>query len=134
MLAFEKANQASFHPEAGAPFKPRALYFHVFPNRFLRLVTRIMPIFGANPRKFGRNKDIDLVALTEFHFPTHVKIDISPVARVKAGGRCLSCLAGRNSNAPGPHGLCHAGPWRARELHAGLSAGAREKAGHGRSV
>jgi LmbE family N-acetylglucosaminyl deacetylase len=95
VLAFEKADQASFHPESGPPFKPEALYFHVFPNGFLRLATRLMPIFGANPRKFGRNKDIDLVALTEYHFPTHVKIDISPVSSVKAeAGACHASQGG----------------------------------------
>ncbi len=83
VLAFEKADDASFHPESGSPFKPRALYFHVFQYGFLRFVTRIMPIFGINPRKYGRNKDVDLVALTDYYFPTHVKIDIRSVAEVK---------------------------------------------------
>jgi len=83
VLAFEKADDASFHPESGSPFKPRALYFHVFQYGFLRFVTRVMPIFGINPRKYGRNKDVDLVALTDYYFPTHVKIDIRSVAEVK---------------------------------------------------
>ncbi len=75
VLAFEKADDPSFHPESGAPFKPRYLYFHVFPHRVLRLITRLMPLFGADPRHFGRNKDIDLQALVEFNFPVHVRID-----------------------------------------------------------
>ena len=29
VLAFEKSDDASFHPESGLPFKARALYFHV---------------------------------------------------------------------------------------------------------
>lgn len=95
VLAFEKADIASFHPESGPPFKPEALYFHVFPRGFLRLATRLMPIFGANPRKFGRNKDIDLVALTEYDFPVHVKIDISQVASIKAeAGACHASQGG----------------------------------------
>lgn len=75
VLAFEKADDGSFHPESGSPFKPRALYFHVFPHRLLRLVTRVMPVFGVDPRRFGRNKDVDLKALVEFDFPVHVRID-----------------------------------------------------------
>ncbi len=74
VLAFEKADDPSFHPESGAPFKPRYLYFHVFPHRLLRVVTRLMPLFGADPRHFGRNKDIDLQSLVEFDFPVHVRI------------------------------------------------------------
>jgi LmbE family N-acetylglucosaminyl deacetylase len=89
VLAFEKADDASFYPESGSPFKPRALYFHVFQRGFLRLMTRLMPFFGMNPRKYGRNKDVDLMALTEYHFPTHVKIDIRPVAEIKRkAGEC----------------------------------------------
>jgi len=81
-LAFEKADDASFHPEAGAPFKPRALYYHVFPRGFLKWMVRLMPLIGKDPRKWGRNKDIDLTDLIA-DFPTHVKVDIRSVADVK---------------------------------------------------
>lgn len=94
-LAFEHADDASFHPESGLPFKARALYYHVFPHQFLRLVTRIMPIFGADPRRWGRNKDIDLKALTEFEFPTHVRIDFGAVAQIKEqAGACHASQGG----------------------------------------
>ena len=94
-LAFEKADDASFLPEAGSPFKPLALYYHVFPRWFLRVMTRILPIFGMNPRKWGRNKDIDLKALAEVHFPTHVRIDIRSVAEIKReAGACHASQGG----------------------------------------
>ena len=82
-LAFEKADDASFHPEAGAPFKPRALYYQVFPRRFLRWATRIMPFFGRDPRKWGRNGDINLKELAGVDFPVHVRINIKPVEDLK---------------------------------------------------
>lgn len=82
-LAFEKSADASFYPEAGSQYQPQALFYHVFPRWFLRVMTRVMPIFGMNPRKWGRNKDIDLKSLAEVHFPTHVKINIRPVASIK---------------------------------------------------
>jgi LmbE family N-acetylglucosaminyl deacetylase len=95
VLAFEKADDASFHPESGSPFKPRALYFHVFPHRLLRFATRLMPLFGVDPRKFGRNKDIDLKALVEFEFPVHAKINIGPVSQIKAeAGACHASQGG----------------------------------------
>ena len=81
-LAFEKADDASFHPEAGAPFKPRALYYHVFPRWFLKWMTRLMPLFGKDPRKWGRNGDIDLTELIA-DFPVHVTVDIRSVAEIK---------------------------------------------------
>ena len=81
-IAFEKADDASFYPEAGSPFKPRALYYQVFPRWFLKWATRLMPLFGKNPRKWGRNGDIDLTNLL-VDFPVHVKVNIKPVAEIK---------------------------------------------------
>lgn len=81
-LAFEKANDASFHPEAGAPFKPRALYYQVFPRGFLKWMVRLMPLFGKDPRKWGRNKDIDLTDLIT-DFPIHVRLDVRSVEKIK---------------------------------------------------
>jgi len=82
VLAFEKANDASFHPEAGEAFEPRALYFHVFPNWFLKWATRLLPLFGKDPRKWGRNGDIDLTDLIA-DYPVHVSINIRPVEGIK---------------------------------------------------
>jgi mycothiol S-conjugate amidase len=83
VLAFEKANDASFHPEAGSPFKPRALYFQVFSRRILRLMVRLMPLFGQDPTKFGQNKDVNLKELAEVDFPVHLRLNITPVAEIK---------------------------------------------------
>lgn len=83
VLAFEKAEDASFHPEAGSPYKPRALYFQVFPRRILRWTVRLMPLFGKDPTKFGRNQDVNLRDLAEVDFPVHARVDISPVAEIK---------------------------------------------------
>ena len=79
VLAFDRANDAAFHPESGLPFQPRALYFQVFPRQWLRAATKIMPFFGMDPRRFGRNKDVDLKSLTDVDFPVHVRIDTRAV-------------------------------------------------------
>jgi LmbE family N-acetylglucosaminyl deacetylase len=83
VLAFEKADDASFHPEAGSPFKPRLLYYQVFPRSFLKWMTRLMPLFGKDPTKWGRNGDINLKELAEVEFPVHVRLDIRSVAETK---------------------------------------------------
>ncbi len=94
-LAFEKADDASFHPEAGSPFKPQALYYHLFPRGFLKWATRLMPLFGMNPRKWGRNKDIDLKSLVDVDFPTHARIDIHDVVEAKReAGACHASQGG----------------------------------------
>jgi len=82
-LAFENADDASFHPEAGLPFKPRALYYQVFPRGILKLAVRLMPLFGKDPKKFGRNGDVNLLELAEVDFPIHVRVDIRPVMDIK---------------------------------------------------
>ena len=83
VLAFEMANDPSFHPEAGSPFKPRALYYQVFPRWFLKWMTRLMPLTGNDPTKWGRNGDINLKELAEVDFPVHVRLDVRPVAEIK---------------------------------------------------
>jgi LmbE family N-acetylglucosaminyl deacetylase len=95
VLAFENAADPAFHPESGPPFRPRALYFHVFPRGFLKAAVRLMPLFGQDPRRFGRNRDVDLQSLVEVDFPTHVRIDIRSVSEIKgAASRCHASQGG----------------------------------------
>ena len=82
-LAFENADDASFHPEAGLPFKPRALYYQVFSRGILKLAVRLMPLFGRDPKKFGRNGDVNLLELAKVDFPIHVRMDIRSVREIK---------------------------------------------------
>lgn len=83
VMAFANAGDASFHPQAGEPFKPQALYFQVFPRWFLRVMTRLMPLIGRDPTKWGRNGDINLKELAEVDFPVHVRLNIRSVADIK---------------------------------------------------
>ena len=94
-LAFEKADDASFRPQVGSPFKPLALYCQLFPRRFLKWATRLMPLFGLDPRRWGRNKDIDLKSLAEVEFPIHARIDIRGVIETKReAGACHASQGG----------------------------------------
>jgi LmbE family N-acetylglucosaminyl deacetylase len=83
VLAFDKANDPSFYPEAGAPFQPRALYYQVFPRSFLKWMTRLMPLTGKDPTRWGRNGDINLKELAEVEFPVHVRLDVRSVEDLK---------------------------------------------------
>ena len=47
--AFEKSDDALIHLENALPFKSAGIYIHVFPHKFLRFVTRLMPIVAVNP-------------------------------------------------------------------------------------
>jgi LmbE family N-acetylglucosaminyl deacetylase len=83
VLAFEKADNATFHPEAGSPVKPGALYFQVFPRGILRWSVRLMPLFGKDPTKFGLNGDVNLKELAAVDFPVHVRLDVRSVDEAK---------------------------------------------------
>ena len=79
--AYEAANKADQYPDAGPPFQPQALYYHVFPRRFLRLAVRVLRLLGRDPSRFGRNQDIDLEILAgDQDYPRHVEVDYREVA------------------------------------------------------
>ncbi len=72
------------HPLDGLePFHPDKLYYHTIPHGILRLAVRLMPFLGQDPRRQGKNKDIDLVSIVEEDFPVHARIDYRPVARLR---------------------------------------------------
>ena len=106
----------------GAPFKPRALYYQVFSRRILRLMVRLMPLFGKDPTKFGANEDVNLKELAEVDFPVHVRVDITPVAEIKQEAGRTTCLTGWRANAPRLDGRNDQALPRARRVHACLSA------------
>ncbi len=83
VLAFEKAADPSFASEAGTPFQPGKLYFHTIPRGFLKFAVRLIRLFGGDPAKWGRNKDIDLGSLANVDFPTHARIDYTRVSEKK---------------------------------------------------
>lgn len=83
VLAFENSDNASFHPEAGAPFKAKALYYQVFPKGLLKAAVRLMPLFGKDPTKFGRNGDINIKELADVSFPIHVRLNVQSVSEAK---------------------------------------------------
>jgi LmbE family N-acetylglucosaminyl deacetylase len=94
-LAFERANDPLFFPEAGAPFAPQALYYHTIPHGFLKAAVLLLRLFGKDPRRFGRNGDIDLASIAEVDFPVHVRINIRPVWEKKEqAGACHSSQGG----------------------------------------
>ncbi len=93
--AFDLAGDPQAYPDSGSPYAPQRLYFQTISRKFIRWGTRILTLFGQNPRQFGRNKDIDLVSLTEVDYPAHVVIDYSEVAtRRDAAARCHASQGG----------------------------------------
>lgn len=98
--AFELASDRDFHdPEGLPPTRPDFLYFHTMDRMFLRISVWFMKLVGQNPREVGRNKDIDLLSLTEVDFPTHVKINYRPVRALREqAARCHASQGGAQMN------------------------------------
>jgi LmbE family N-acetylglucosaminyl deacetylase len=103
--AFHLANDPSFQdPQGLAPFQPQRLYYTVFPKGAMRWAVRIMPVFGRDPRHFGRNGDIDLLDLVESgDFPVHVQIDYRSVQEEReAATACHASQLGGGPPSRGP--------------------------------
>ncbi len=100
VMAFENADNPAFYPQAGSPFKPNFLYFHTFGKGFLKLAVNLIRLFGGDPTKWGRNKDIDMAALAEIEFPTHAKIAYGSVREKKRlASFCHASQGGRTMNS-----------------------------------
>ncbi len=82
VLAFDLAADAQW--DDGLPaYQAQRLFFHVMPRGMLRFMVKMMPLFGKDPTKFGRNRDIDMKSIAEVSFPTHARIDYRPVAQIR---------------------------------------------------
>lgn len=64
-------------------FTPKKLFYQTIPRGFMRMMVRVMRLTGRDPRKFGKNKDIDLASIAEVNFPIHAVIDYRSVADIR---------------------------------------------------
>ncbi len=74
-----EATTAAFYKvrSQGGIAAPQKLYYTAFDKRMLKLIVRVMPLFGQDPTAIGRNKDIDLVEISQWDTPVHANIDVS---------------------------------------------------------
>jgi LmbE family N-acetylglucosaminyl deacetylase len=102
-IAIHEATVESFHaagdpkrfPNELEPFQPQKLYYHTFPRGVMRWAVRLMPLFGQDPRHWGRNNDIDLFDITQQSFPTHARVDYRQVIEAKRkASACHASQAG----------------------------------------
>jgi len=106
LMFFERMRDFTAFPDPeGLPdYYPQKLYYPVFSRRFLRFFARVLPLFGRDPRKFGRNQDVDLLSLTNVDFPTHVVIDTAG-APAEARARASACHESQLAGGPPRGGL-----------------------------
>ena len=76
VLAFDRVRQEL---KATDPQALSRLYYHTMPKSSAKIAVFWMRLLGKDPRKIGRNKDIDLVQIASQSFPVHVKINYKKV-------------------------------------------------------
>jgi LmbE family N-acetylglucosaminyl deacetylase len=103
VAGFRMAGDPAHAFDATTPFAPQRLFFHTFPHTFLKWAVRLLRFFGKDPRRFGRNGDIDIAAIAEVEFPIHANISIRSVLHEKE--RASACHASQG-------GGVFAGPMR----------------------
>lgn len=97
--AFEASGDPRRFTDCGPAFAAQKLYYHVIPRRLLRVAIRLLPLLGRDPRRFGRNHDIDLVSLTTVDFPVHARIRVGREAAARKG-RASACHRSQLSGGP----------------------------------
>lgn len=74
-----EAVTAAFHLSPHA----QKLYYTAFDKRWMRVMVRLMPLWGVDPTAIGRNKDINLVEIAGWETPVHAVVDVGPYMAVK---------------------------------------------------
>jgi len=96
--AFHAAADPTFSSNGAPPYQPQKLYFSTFSRIWLRILNRLAPIMGRDPRRWGRNADIDLVDIAEQNIPIHARLNIRSVAHLKE--QAAACHASQQGGSP----------------------------------
>jgi N-acetyl-1-D-myo-inositol-2-amino-2-deoxy-alpha-D-glucopyranoside deacetylase len=102
--AFKMVADPAQYPEAGPAFQPSKLYFGIMPHKALRILVKLMPLFGGNPHRYGRNKDIDLTKIANEEYPVHAVLKIkNRFNRIRT--KAAACHASQGGARPAPFGI-----------------------------
>ncbi|MGA3094792.1 MAG: PIG-L deacetylase family protein [Dehalococcoidales bacterium] len=104
VAAFKATGDGSKYMDAGAAFQPQKLYFNVFPRGWLKLAVKLMPLFGQDPRRFGRNHDIDIASLAQTDFPVHARVRLDKRS-VAIRAEATACYKSQIGGGPPRRGL-----------------------------
>jgi N-acetyl-1-D-myo-inositol-2-amino-2-deoxy-alpha-D-glucopyranoside deacetylase/mycothiol S-conjugate amidase len=98
--AFEASGDPGKYPDAGAPFQPAKLYFPIHPRRMMKLMVRLMPLFGQDPHHFGRNRDVDLTKMNRVEYPINAIIKLDE-QDMEIRRQAIACHASQSSGGGG---------------------------------
>jgi N-acetyl-1-D-myo-inositol-2-amino-2-deoxy-alpha-D-glucopyranoside deacetylase len=97
VLAFQWASDPTYtDPENLPPFQSSRLYFQTISKGFMKAAIWLLRLTGKDPHKFGKNGDIDLVAIAAEEFPIHAAINYKEVAQQRdAASACHASQGGK---------------------------------------
>lgn len=101
--AFSAAADPTRYPEHGPAYQPRKLYYMTFSRTFLKMAVRLLRLFGRDPRRFGRNGDIDIASLAEVDYPptAYVSVRGEAARRRDAASACHRSQLDEGTNGRG---------------------------------
>jgi len=99
VAAFYAANDPKQYPEAGSAFQPSKLYFGVRPRGLMKMMVRLMPLFGQDPRHAGRNRDIDFTKTIGVEYPVHAEIRLKKQS-IMIRNKAAACHASQGGGQP----------------------------------
>lgn len=99
--AFQLAADTGFISEF-PPYKPQKLYYHTISRRFIRITVKLLRLFGKDPSRWGKNKDIDLTSLAVEDYPVHAEIEYRNVEKRKDAAAFCHASQGGAGLAKGP--------------------------------
>jgi len=83
VAAFQMAGDARLEVGDLPAHAPSKLYYTTFPRGFMRLAVRALKLIGRDPKRFGKNGDIDLESLVNVDYPIHARVPIVDVLNQK---------------------------------------------------
>lgn len=74
--AFHLAGDLAYVTPGLAPYQPQKLYYSSIPTLALRVAIARLRLTGKDPRRVGRNADIDLVEILDHAEPIHTRVNV----------------------------------------------------------
>lgn len=73
--AFYRANDAAYNT-GQRPYAPQKLYYSSISSTTIRFGVWVTRLRGQDPRRLGRNKDLDIIKILDHVEPTHATVEI----------------------------------------------------------
>jgi LmbE family N-acetylglucosaminyl deacetylase len=97
--AFYAAGDETQYPAEGPTFQPSKLYFSVRPHGLMKVIVKLLPLFGQDPHHSGRNKDIDMTKMLNTNYPIHAEVRLKKRS-IQIRNRAAACHASQGGGGP----------------------------------